>query len=207
MVSLSTFIPEISARQMNIFEKFRSVFADWNSRINLVSRKDMEHFMERHVLHSLGITRFFTFPPGSRIIDVGTGGGFPGIPLAIMNPECHFILNDSIAKKIKAVESMVNELGLANCTVLHGRSENIREKFNYICSRAVTSFPGFVKQTSHLIEKPSQLVREPGIIYLKGGDFEEELSGFRENVRIMSVHDHFKTEYFLTKKIIFLPFQ
>lgn len=207
MLSLSGFIPEISFQQINIFDKYRIVFEEWNSRINLVSRKDMEHFVERHVLHSLGITRFFTFPPGSRIIDVGTGGGFPGIPLAIMNPECHFVLNDSIAKKIKAVESMVNELGLANCEVLHGRSENIREKFNFICSRAVTSFPDFVKQTWHLLEKPNQLVNEPGIIYLKGGDFEEELSAYRDNVRIMSVHDYFKTEYFLTKKIIFLPFR
>jgi 16S rRNA (guanine527-N7)-methyltransferase len=177
----------------------------WNERINVISRKDIENLYTHHVLHSLAIARFITFRPGTSILDAGTGGGFPGIPLAILFPDVKFTLADSIAKKITVVEAVVKETGLLNVTSFNGRIENITPGFDFVVSRAVTSLPEFVAWTQDKI-KPGGFNEIPnGIIYLKGGELQPELEPFGSRVRVVPISDYFEEPYFETKKIIFLP--
>ncbi len=195
--------PEISEKQLKQLEKLAKVFPVWNEKINLVSRKDIDQLFVRHILHSLAIAKIVKFPDNSRIIDVGTGGGFPGIPLAIMYPECQFDLVDSIGKKIGAVEGIADEIGLSNVSAIKSRAENLPGKYDFVISRAVTAFPRFVELTKDLFVKKKDNI-DRGTYYLKGGDFESELVGLK-GVKVYNLLDFFDFDFYETKKIIFLP--
>lgn len=190
---------------MEQMERLGSLYRMWNERINVISRKDIDELYLHHVLHSLSIGRFIAFRPGTRILDAGTGGGFPGIPLAIFFPEAEFTLVDSIAKKITVVEAVTRELGLTNVRPVRGRVEQMQEKFDFIISRAVTSLPEFYRWVRSLILPGGFNTIPNGIIYLKGGDLAAEIEPFREKARVVNVSGYFEEPYFETKKIIFIP--
>ncbi len=200
------YFPALTDLQKEQFTKIKPVYDNWNSMINVVSRKDMDNFMVHHVLHSLSIGKKFNFPRGTRILDVGTGGGFPGIPLAILFPDCQFTLLDSIEKKIKVVSAAAEELGLKNVIPVRKRVEEERNRYQFIISRAVTDFSAFVKMTEKNLEKSGKNSQKNGIIYLKGGDLEEELKPFKSRVTVWSISDIFDEPFFETKKIVYLPF-
>lgn len=199
------YFPDLTPLQKEQFKALLPLYKDWNSKINVISRKDMDMFYTHHVLHSLSIAKFLTFTPGTKIIDVGTGGGFPGIPLSILFPEVKFTLLDSIAKKIKVVNAVTAELGLKNTRAIQSRSEDFKGKFDFIVSRAVTNLPDFVKQTRHLVSVKPQNAVPNGILYLKGGDLEAELSPFRKNILATEISEWFDEPFFETKKVIHLP--
>ncbi len=180
------------------------LYSEWNTKINVISRKDMDHFYERHVLHSLGIAAFIQFEKGTKILDVGCGGGFPGIPLAIMNPESQFHLIDSIGKKIKVVKGVAESIGIKNLSAEQVRVENHPHKYDFIISRAVTAFPAFVKLCQNKTLPVNSNAITNGIIYLKGGDFSEEIKAFKNRVSITPLSNYFEEEFFETKKIIHL---
>ncbi len=167
---ISKYFPDLSEQQARQFAMLESLYREWNARINVISRKDIDHLAERHILHSLGIAKFIRFSPGTKILDVGTGGGFPGIPLAIFFPDVHFHLVDSIGKKIKVVKAISDELNLTNVTSEQTRVEIMKTKFDFIISRAVTQLPEFYHWVKHLISKNSENIMPNGILYLKGGD-------------------------------------
>ena len=198
------YFPELTDIQREQFIKLADLYKDWNQKINVVSRKDIEELYLRHVLHSLGIAKIQQFKPGTSVLDVGTGGGFPGIPLAILFPETRFTLVDSIGKKIKVVEEVVKGLGLTNVTAVNKRVEELTEQFDFIVSRAVAAMPTFVHWTKGKIKKESVHERRNGILYLKGGDLKEELQEYA-TAQIFDLSDYFKAEYFETKKVVYLP--
>jgi 16S rRNA (guanine527-N7)-methyltransferase len=198
------YFPGLSDSQLNQFRSIAEVYKDWNQKINVVSRKDIDEIYIRHVLHSLGIAKVQTFLPGSQVLDVGTGGGFPGIPLAILFPETQFTLVDSIGKKIKVVEEVVQALDLKNVTAINDRVENISGEFDFIVSRAVAVMPSFVHWVKGKIAKESKHDRKNGILYLKGGDLSEELQPYR-TVEIFELSSFFNEEFFDTKKVVYLP--
>jgi len=195
------YFPSISEIQKSQFEQLGELYSDWNNKINLISRKDMEHLYERHVLHSLGIAKVVNFAKYSKVLDVGTGGGFPGIPLAILFPEVQFMLVDSIGKKINVVKSVVERLKISNVIAKHNRVEDIDEKFHFIVSRAVTKMSTFLEWTKHKFEKKD--VQNTGIFYLKGGDLGEELMGIK--ARIFDLKSFFEETFFETKKVVHIP--
>ncbi len=195
---------ELSPEQEKQFEALKDLYKDWNAKINVISRKNMDKLYEQHVLHSLGIAKVIDFLPGSKIMDVGTGGGFPGIPLAIMFPETEFHLVDSIGKKIKVVEAVADDLGLKNVKTFHSRVEKIQDKYDFIVSRAVTKMPDFVKWVRGKIKKESRHQMKNGILYLKGGDLHEELKHY-QNAQEFPLKDFFAEDFFDTKKVIYLP--
>jgi len=180
----------------------REIYDTWNSRINVISRKDLDNFYERHVLHSLAIAKVIQFTPGTEVLDVGTGGGFPGIPLAIMFPEASFMLCDSIGKKIKVVDAVIEELQLSNAETFLGRAENIQRKFDFVVSRAVTELEEFYKWTGNKIKSSGSNSLPNGILYLKGGDIDNELQRLKRKNKIYKLIDYFSEEYFETKKLI-----
>lgn len=186
----------LSPQQHNMLLATKALYEHWNAQINVISRKDMEHFYEHHVLHSLGIALFKQFGAGQKVIDVGTGGGFPGLPLAILFPETEFVLNDSIGKKLKVAQGVADELGIRNIRTLHARSEDVRETFDTVLGRAVKNIPEFYAFTRHLLK--------PGAAYwyLKGGDFDEELVQVPMHSKVMELYPYFKTEFFETKKVV-----
>ncbi len=194
----------LSSTQKEQFSELGPLYAEWNERINVISRKDIEALYLRHVLHSLGIAKVQVFLPGSRVLDIGTGGGFPGIPLAIMFPETKFVLVDSIGKKIKVVGEIARELRLENVEAVHGRAEKQQGQFDFIVSRAVTNMSDFVKWTRNKFLKENRHPLPNGILYLKGGDLSEELKPFRK-ARIYSLSDYFEEDFFETKKVVYLP--
>ncbi|WP_424002037.1 16S rRNA (guanine(527)-N(7))-methyltransferase RsmG [Maribacter sp. IgM3_T14_3] len=196
--------PNLSENQKQNFRKLEELYKDWNQKINVVSRKDIDELYLRHVLHSLGIAKFITFKDGSSILDVGTGGGFPGIPLAIMFPEVHFTLVDSIGKKIKVVNEVVEGLQLTNVTTINARVEEIPGKFDFIVSRAVAAMPTFVHWIKGKIKKESVHTVRNGILYLKGGDLNDELKDYRA-AQVYNLTDYFKEDFFETKKMVYLP--
>ena len=189
--------------QKTQFERLAGLYKDWNQKINVVSRKDIEELYLRHVLHSLGIAKVQRLNEGADVLDVGTGGGFPGIPLAILFPKTRFTLVDSIGKKIKVVEEVKEGLGLENVTTFHGRVEAHHGKFDFIVSRAVAAMPTFVHWTEGKLKKRSLHERKNGILYLKGGDLTEELANFPE-AEIFDLKDFFKEDFFDTKKVVYL---
>ncbi|MFH6767972.1 16S rRNA (guanine(527)-N(7))-methyltransferase RsmG [Gaetbulibacter aquiaggeris] len=198
------YFPNLTEDQISKFKKLESLYQDWNLKINVVSRKDIDELYLRHVLHSLGIAKVITFKDGSKILDVGTGGGFPGIPLAIMFPNCSFHLVDSIAKKLKVVDEVVEGLGLTNVKTTHSRVEEIKDTYDFIVSRAVAAMPTFVHWTKGKIDKKQVHQLKNGIIYLKGGDLTEELQDYKTAV-IYDLNEFFEEDFFETKKVVYLP--
>lgn len=194
----------LSDKQVEQFRQLEGLYREWNEKINVISRKDIDALSVHHVLHSLAIAKVISFKVGTKVLDVGTGGGFPGIPLAIMFPEVDFFLVDSIGKKIKVVETVAGALGLKNVTARQVRVETMKEKFDFIVSRAVTAFPAFVTLTRGRIRESSFNDLANGILYLKGGDFEEEIKDFRNRVSIYNIPDFFEEEFFETKKLIYM---
>ena len=201
---LLKYFPDLNPDQIEKFDKLADVYKDWNTKINVVSRKDVDEIYLRHVLHSMAIGKFIQFKAGSNIIDVGTGGGFPGIPLAILFPDVQFTLVDSIAKKIKVVNEVVSALGLTNVTSINDRVEKTSGHYDFIVSRAVAAMPTFVHWTKGKIAKVSQHNIKNGIIYLKGGDLTEELKPYK-TLQIKPLTDYFEEDFFETKKIVYLP--
>lgn len=198
------YFPDLTEIQKNQFQLLDALYKDWNLKINVVSRKDIDELYLRHVLHSLGIAKVITFQPKSKILDVGTGGGFPGIPLAILFPESQFYLVDSIAKKLKVVDGVVSGLGLKNVNTFHSRVEDVDGQFDFIVSRAVTTMPTFVNWVKHKITKAQNHDLKNGILYLKGGDLTEELQYYKR-VILYNLSDYFTEDFFETKKLVYLP--
>jgi 16S rRNA (guanine527-N7)-methyltransferase len=198
------YFPNLTQDQIYKFQQLETLYKDWNLKINVVSRKDIDELYLRHVLHSLAIAKLITFKDGTQIMDVGTGGGFPGIPLAIMFPNCHFHLVDSIAKKLKVVNEVTEGLGLTNVKTTHTRVEALNETYDFIVSRAVAAMPTFVHWTKGKIAKKQKNDLKNGIIYLKGGDLTEELKDYT-TTKIYNLSDYFEEAFFETKKLVHLP--
>lgn len=198
------YFQNLSQTQIEQFEKLESLYKEWNAQINVVSRKDIDELYVRHVLHSLGIAKVQAFKPGSKILDVGTGGGFPGIPLAILFPETEFLLVDSIGKKIKVVNGVAQEIGLQNLTAEHMRAEKVKGEFDFVVSRAVTAMPDFVKWVKKKTSKKQKHELKNGILYLKGGDLSDELKDF-PSCTLYNLTDYFEEDFFETKKVVHLP--
>ena len=202
---IEKYFPELSENQIEKFKLLKQLYIDWNSKINVISRKDIDFLYEKHILHSLSIAKIISFSDGTSILDVGTGGGFPGIPLAILFPKCNFYLIDSIQKKIKVVNAISESIHLTNVVAEQARAESINKKFDFIISRAVTSFPEFYGWVKNKINKKSFNKLQNGIIYLKGGDLIDELKDFNPKVKVYEIADIFSEDFFLTKKIVYLP--
>lgn len=196
--------PNLTENQILQFQKLQGLYEDWNAKINVISRKDIDELYTRHVLHSLGIAKIIEFRPGSKIMDVGTGGGFPGIPLAILFPEVDFYLIDVIAKKIRVVNEVAAGLGLKNVKAEQKRAELVKQEFDFIVSRAVTNMPDFVKWVDDKVAKKQNHELANGILYLKGGDLTEELKDFPKATQY-NLSDFFSDEFFETKKVVHLP--
>lgn len=196
--------PNLTPTQIEQFEKLQALYEDWNSKINVISRKDIDELYTRHVLHSLGIAKIQPFEKGTFVLDVGTGGGFPGIPLAILFPETRFYLIDVIAKKIRVVNEVATALGLQNVKAEQMRAENVKGDFDFIVSRAVTNMPDFVSWIKDKIKKQNKHELKNGILYLKGGDLTEELKDFPKATEY-NLSDYFKDAFFETKKVVYLP--
>jgi len=199
------YFPYLSDIQAEQFKMLKSLYETWNTRINVISRKDIGNFYIHHVLHSLSIAKFVSFGAGTKILDAGTGGGFPGIPLAIMFPSADFTLLDSVGKKIKVVASVSEELGLENVFPVKRRIEEEREEYDFVLCRAVTAFPSFAGMVQKNIRQTGQGKIRNGIIYLKGGDLGGELAGFKGRRIIKEIKDYFTEPYFETKKLVYLP--
>ncbi|MFN6177114.1 MAG: 16S rRNA (guanine(527)-N(7))-methyltransferase RsmG [Flavobacteriales bacterium] len=194
---LLKYFPDITGRQRDHFAALGPLYAEWNERVNLISRKDFEHLYERHILHSLGIAKVVQFKKGMRIVDVGTGGGFPLVPLAIMFPHCTFHGIDGIGKKIAAVQGVIQGLGLTNCTAEQVRSEDHKQRYDAMVSRAVTTLPEFLRMTKHLVPKG-----QGKLYYLQGGELADELLPIKQRYRVHELSEHFEEEFFATKKVV-----
>ena len=199
------YFPELTERQRERFAALLPLYEEWNAKINVISRKDMEHFYEHHVLHSLAIAKVMAFRPMAEVLDVGTGGGFPGVPLAIMFPDSRFTLVDSIGKKIRVVNDVTAQLGLTNTKALQCRAEELDGEYDFVVSRAVTALPAFVPWVKGKISKSQYHPLRNGILYLKGGDLSAELAPFGKKVRTWDIAGFFGEEFFETKKVIYLP--
>ncbi|WP_417290298.1 16S rRNA (guanine(527)-N(7))-methyltransferase RsmG [Corallibacter sp.] len=204
MELIQKYFPNLTDDQIEKFKKLESLYQDWNLKINVVSRKDIDELYLRHVLHSLAITKVMPFNPGAKIMDVGTGGGFPGVPLAILYPDCSFHLVDSIAKKLKVVNEVVEGLGLTNVKTTHTRVEDINETYDFIVSRAVAAMPTFVHWVKGKVAKKQNHELKNGILYLKGGDLSEELQDYK-SATIYNITDFYDEDFFDTKKVVHLP--
>lgn len=205
MQLIQTYFPELGERQVEQFSALESLYLHWNEQINVISRKDTENFYERHVLHSLGIAKIIQFQKESSILDIGTGGGFPGIPLAIMFPECQFTLIDSIGKKIKVVNEVSASLGLKNVKAIHGRADELKSQFDFIISRAVTNIPAFLPWTKNKFRQNSLNTLKNGILYLKGDNVIDELDDLKKDYKIYPLKSFFKEDFFETKVVLYIP--
>ena len=206
-VSLITkYFPSLTEKQLQQFEQLQELYSFWNSQINVVSRQDIENLYEKHVLHSLGIAKVMKFKPGTEILDVGTGGGFPGIPLAILFPDSQFHLVDSIGKKIKVVTEVSQAIGLKNLTSQHERAENVANDYDFIVSRAVTRLKPFYGWIKDKVTQNQFNDLRNGILYLKGGDLSEELEEFGGKHEQYNLAEYFTEDFFETKKVVYVPF-
>ncbi|WP_276378608.1 16S rRNA (guanine(527)-N(7))-methyltransferase RsmG [Flavobacterium sp. H4147] len=204
MDEILKYFPNLTELQIEQFQKLDFLYHDWNEKINVISRKDIDSLYTKHILHSLGIAKVMKFEPGATVLDVGTGGGFPGIPLAILFPETRFYLIDVIAKKIRVVQGVVDALELKNVKAEQKRAELVKGDFDFIVSRAVTNMPDFVSWIKDKIKKQHKHLLKNGILYLKGGDLAEELKDF-PNATLYDLADFFEDEFFETKKVVHLP--
>jgi 16S rRNA (guanine527-N7)-methyltransferase len=204
MEEITKYFPNLTDNQLIQFQKLEKLYHDWNAKINVISRKDIDELYVKHVIHSLGIAKVMNFEPKATVLDVGTGGGFPGIPLAILFPETRFYLIDVIAKKIKVVNEVFAVLGLENVKAEQLRAENMKGEFDFIVSRAVTNMPDFVSWIKDKIKKQNKHKLKNGILYLKGGDLTEELKAF-PNATEYNLSDYFSEEFFETKKVVHVP--
>ncbi|WP_428230036.1 16S rRNA (guanine(527)-N(7))-methyltransferase RsmG [Flavobacterium sp.] len=204
MDEILKYFPDLTDIQIEQFQKLDFLYHDWNEKINVISRKDIDALYTKHVLHSLGIAKIMKFEPGATVLDVGTGGGFPGIPLAILFPETRFYLIDVIAKKIKVVQGVVDALELKNVKAEQLRAENVKGDFDFIVSRAVTNMPDFVSWIRNKVKKQHKHTLKNGILYLKGGDLTEELKDFPK-ATLYDLSTIFEDEFFETKKVVHLP--
>ena len=204
MEQIQSYFPNLSCNQIKQFKQLPALYEHWNAKINVVSRKDVDSLLERHVLHSLGIAMVMSFESGSKVLDVGTGGGFPGIPLAILFPKVDFFLVDSIGKKIKVVRAVAEELGLKNVRTAHERAENINEKFDFVVSRAVTRMPAFLKWVEGKFSLDCNNTIPNGVLYLKGGDLTEEMSQVTYHHNSFNLSDYFSQDFFETKKVVYV---
>ena len=203
---IQKYFPKLTPTQIKQFTELKRLFLDWNSRINLISRKDEGHFYERHVLHSLSIGYFIDFVDGTKIMDVGTGGGFPGIPLAVLFPKVDFYLVDSTGKKIKVVQDIILHLGLKNVKAEQIRAEEVKDSFDFVVSRAVTDLSQFVKWMKGRFKAESKNEINNGVLYLKGGDLTEELKKVSRKMVTWNLKDEFKEEFFESKKLVYVGF-
>lgn len=196
--------PELTDLQKSQFEQLDALYREWNAKINVISRKDIDNLYSHHVLHSLGIAKVVNFRPGTRLLDVGTGGGFPGIPLAILFPECEFVLVDSIGKKIKVANAVIEALGLTNVTALHRNVMEEKRKFDFVVSRAVMDTGELVKLVRKNVARESKNSLPNGLICLKGGDLTNELAPFKRAAETWNLADYFKNEFFETKQVTYV---
>jgi 16S rRNA (guanine527-N7)-methyltransferase len=201
---LFTYFPDLTDQQKQQFEQLPELYNFWNNQINVISRKDIDELFERHVLHSLGIAKVMPFLPGEKVLDVGTGGGFPGIPLAIMFPDTEFYLVDSIGKKIKVVQEVTKAIGLSNLRAAHLRAEQVNEKFDFVVSRAVTRLGEFYPWVRGKFNKDSKNTLANGILYLKGGDLQQEITESGLKVKQYYLKEYFTEEFFETKQVIYV---
>lgn len=199
------YFPGLSSTQVIQFERMGQLYKEWNEKINVISRKDIENIYVNHILHSLGIAKVISFEPGSDVLDVGTGGGFPGVPLAVLFPETRFHLVDSIGKKITVVTEVCKALGLKNVKPEQVRAEQLKGKYDFIVSRAVTRMKEFYGWINTKVKKESIHSLDNGILYLKGGELDEEMNELKRPYSVYNLPDYFKEEFFETKKVIYLP--
>jgi len=204
MEQIRHYFPELTPIQIEQLSQLDSLYHDWNSKINVISRKDIDNLYEHHVLHSMSIAKAIRFKPGTEIMDLGTGGGFPGIPLAILFPECHFHLVDSIGKKIKVCTEVAKEIGLSNVSFRHCRAEEEKALFDFVVSRAVMPLADLVKIIRKNIKKENHNALPNGLLCLKGGELENEIQPFRHHAMITSLDDFYKEEFFKTKKLVYV---
>ncbi|MCQ2350526.1 MAG: 16S rRNA (guanine(527)-N(7))-methyltransferase RsmG [Paludibacteraceae bacterium] len=205
MKSILKYFPNLTDTQISQYEALDAQYRDWNAKINVISRKDIDNLYEHHVLHSLAIAKIINFRQGTTIVDIGTGGGFPGIPLAILFPECKFTLVDSVGKKIKVASQVAEAIGLTNVEFINDRMENIRQNFDFAVSRAAMSLDLLIRVCRKNISKAGKNALPNGLICLKGGELEEEMKPFRKTASLYSISDFFSEEYFSTKKAVYLP--
>lgn len=205
MKEIQHYFPALTEQQVMQFEAIGDLYKEWNSKINVISRKDIDNLYLHHVLHSLAIARYVSFTPGTTVMDVGTGGGFPGIPLAILFPETRFLLLDSIGKKIRVVREVADAIGLTNVEAIHSRAEEEKRKFHFVVSRAVMPLPELIRIIRKNIAKEQINSLPNGIICLKGGDLTSELHSYRQVAEVMSLTDFFSDPFFKTKKLVYVP--
>ncbi len=204
---ITRYFPDISDEQRRQFDLLGELYAEWNSRINVVSRKDLEHLYTRHILHSLAIAKVCQFEAGAKIVDIGCGGGFPSVPLAIMFPEAEFVGVDSIGKKIRVVEGIISGAGIKNLRAINSRAEQLGEKFDYVVSRAVTEMARFMPWTRPLLRRGQRGTLANGVLYLKGGDLAEELAATRLKWNVYEIGSMFDDEFFETKRVVYTPYK
>lgn len=202
-----SYFPDLTEKQIEQFDRLEELYQEWNSKINVISRKDMDQFYVHHVLHSLGIAKVMGFQPGTKILDIGTGGGFPGIPLAILFPDTHFHLVDSIGKKITVVKEVAKALKLSNVEAQQARAESLVRKYDFVISRAVTRMINFYPWVKGKIKREDFNEFQNGILYLKGGDVDEEMEELDKSYVTYHLSDYFKEDFFETKKVVYMPWE
>lgn len=202
-----SYFPDLTEKQIGQFDRIQELYEDWNAKINVISRKDMEHFYVHHVLHSLGIAKVTGFQPGTKVLDLGTGGGFPGMPLAILFPDTHFHLVDSIGKKITVVKEVAKALKLGNVEAQQARAESLVRKYDFVISRAVTRMINFYPWVKGKIKREDINEFQNGILYLKGGDVDEEMEELDKSYVTYHLSDYFKEDFFETKKVVYMPWE